>query len=271
MRIEIVENVSRTLLSVLSQRLEHGRDIRMAVAFVSQRGLKMIEPYIRTAIRNGAYLEFLVGLDFRVTEPEALEFLYALSREGTNSALYCYGSLSPAVIYHPKLYLFKTGEQVAFLIGSSNLTEGGLVKNAEVNVAVDAVVSDEVVSDVYNAYNQLKFHPQRVVPDAESILLYGELFRASSRREKMAAADVVFKELTRKFSEKIKTLQRPRASSRDLVWICTIGANADIGGFSWVFVGNPLKTKVLWRSSLTPLFAQYLRVSDQFVHGQCKS
>lgn len=217
MKLEIVDNVSKTMASVLTQRLGQGRDIRVAVAFVSQRGLEMIQPSIRAAIQKGAYLEFLVGLDLRVTEPGALESLYNLSRQGTNVFLYCYGSLRPAAIYHPKLYLFKAGDQVTFCIGSSNLTEGGLLKNAEVNVVVDTVISDEVASDAYNAYNQLKFHPRRVVPDEGYILLYRELFGAFSRREKLAAAAKDLRELIRKFNEKTKTLHRPRASSRDLV------------------------------------------------------
>src|SRR5438045_2896649 len=110
MEAKIVDNISRDMASVLSATIEHSNDVRIAVAFVSQRGLGMIWRPMETVLQMGAYLEFLVGLDMRTTEPDALQDLYNLCRTNTNVALYCYSRVNPAGIYHPKLYLLKDSD-----------------------------------------------------------------------------------------------------------------------------------------------------------------
>ena len=132
MQVEIVDNRSRHLVSVLSPAIEPSEDVRMAVAFVSARGLQMIEPSIMVAARAGGYLEFLVGLDMHWTEAEAVRALYELAEGSTNVALYCYASLGRGGMYHPKLYLARLGDAVSCVIGSSNLT------GASVNRCVNA-------------------------------------------------------------------------------------------------------------------------------------
>src|SRR5438046_1499687 len=103
MEANIVDNVSRDMVSVLSPAIESSKDVRVAVAFVSQRGLAMLWSSMEAALKAEAYLEFLVGLDMRTTEPDALQNLYELHRGNANVSLYCYSKVNPAGIYHPKL------------------------------------------------------------------------------------------------------------------------------------------------------------------------
>ena len=220
MRVQIIDNVSREMVSVLLPAIEQSKDVRIAVAFVSRRGLAMIEPSIRAALQAGAYLEFLVGLDMRSTEPEALQTLYDLSCKSATVELYCYASLRPAAIYHPKLYVLRIDNEVTSIIGSSNLTEGGLKKNIEVNVVIKASMGDEVVSDVYGIYNQLKFDPKRVVPDDEFLALYAQLCEREREQQRKAVRDKSSRDLVRSFKEKASSLRRPTPSRIDLVgWL----------------------------------------------------
>ncbi len=218
MHAEIVDNVSRDMVSVLLPTIAESSDIRMAVAFASRRGLALIEPSIKATLLAGGYLEFLVGLDMQTTEPNALQFLYDLSCQNSNVALYCFASLSPASIYHPKVYLMRNADAVKSVVGSSNLTEGGLKKNIEANVVLDGHTTDEVISDLYATYSRLKFHPKRVVPDEEFLKLYAEL--CMQRQQTKSASDKSSHKTIAAFDEKTKTLRRPIPGRRDLVgWL----------------------------------------------------
>jgi HKD family nuclease len=105
-------------------------------------------------------IEFLVRLDLTTTDPEALWTLFQMSEANANISLYCYGKLNMGGIYHPKLYIANQDSTTTIIIGSSNLTEGGLKANVEVNVLIEAGVGEELVSDIYSVYNKLKFHPE---------------------------------------------------------------------------------------------------------------
>lgn len=220
MRLQIIDNVSTGMVSVLSPLIERSTDLRIAVAFVSRQGLAMVEAPLSTALKAGALVEFLIGLDMRSTEPEALHALLELSRKGDNVEVYCFASLSPAGIYHPKLYLSKSGDAVTSIVGSSNLTEGGLRKNVEVNILVEGNLRDEIVSDIYSTYSRLKFHPQRVVPDDEFLALYAELCEREKQQERKSLQDKSTRKLIKTFREKAKSLRRPTPTRRDLVgWL----------------------------------------------------
>src|SRR5208282_3120583 len=58
-------------------------------------------------------------------------------------------------IFHPKLYIFQNqnGKKSAIL-GSSNLTEGGLSKNYEANVQVDSHIVAQELSDYFDEHFQ---------------------------------------------------------------------------------------------------------------------
>jgi len=220
MQIEIVDNLSSDMASRLARELETAEDIKIAVAFVSKSGLAIIESHLEGALRKKAFIEFLVGLDMRSTDPDALQSLYILSRENDNLGLYCFASLDTEAIYHPKVYLFRKGDAVTSIIGSSNLTEGGLKRNLEINIAMRGTLQEEALSDVYSAYNQLKFHPKRVIPDEEFLRLYGELCRREKSNRRVLMREKNSAELLTRFRNKAKSLRRPTATRRDLVgWL----------------------------------------------------
>ena len=105
MQAEVIDNASQDLASVLTSAMERSQSIKIAVAFVTIRGFKMIESSVLNSLRVGAYAEFLVGMDLATTEPKALWHLYELAQHQRNVSLYCYADLGPSVVYHPKLYM----------------------------------------------------------------------------------------------------------------------------------------------------------------------
>ncbi|MEA3351158.1 MAG: phospholipase D-like domain-containing protein [Chloroflexota bacterium] len=210
-----VQVMSSNVVSELSSKISEAEDVHIAVAFASRPGLSLIESAINTSLQSGGYIEFLVGLDMSVTSPDALEYLYSMGQKNQNLKLYCYTSGNSYSTYHPKVYIMRDNTKVSLLVGSSNLTVGGLQKNIEVNLALEGNELDEVVLDIYQVYNRLKFSPNRVIPDEEFIGIYSHLFmeQASSRKAKSQQKSEAQKAL----SEKLKTLQRPQPSRRDLI------------------------------------------------------
>ena len=233
MRVEVVDNVGMTMAQALTPVIEGTKDLRIAVAFASKRGLDLLEEPLAAAINAGSPIEFLVGLDFGTTEPKALEHLLGLSRRYKNVSTIWLGSLSDAGVYHPKVYLSRVDESVAAIVGSSNLTEGGLRKNVEVNVLVSSEATDEFVSEIYATYNQLKFHPERVVPDDEYLALYTQRFEVEKRERTKWSRGPALRKLREAFVEKEKSLPAPTPTKRDLVgWLELVYDAAPDGEFT---------------------------------------
>lgn len=217
-QVSFADNVTQKLLATLAGKLPYAEDLKFAVAFVSSSGLSLIEPYLRECLEMRGRAEFLVGLDLLTTEPKALRMLYEMSQAGLPITCFCYSDPSrpAASIYHPKLYLIAAQDEVTIVIGSSNLTKGGLKNNVEINAVVQANRGDEIVSDIYAVYNSLKFQQPRVEPDAEFISLYEALHHRAERRSSETLRDSETKELMQRFNDKIGTLRRPKPTAGDL-------------------------------------------------------
>lgn len=233
MNVQIIDNISQNMASILSSAIRESEDVRVAVAFISQSGLDAIRSSIETNLRAGGHIEFLVGLDMYITEPRALRTIYDLSHKNTNVAVYCHASFSPETIYHPKLYLFRTSDRVTSIIGSSNLTIGGLKKNVEVNVLIQASAQDGIVSDAYDTYNQLKFHQHRVVPDEEFLVLYEQVYESRKEQQRRTRRHKSSGRLVETLKEKVDSMQRPIPTHRDLVgWLGMVYAFLPDGEFT---------------------------------------
>jgi len=216
MQVRLLDNITHRVDSTLIPIIERASDVRIAAAYVSRSGLDLLEPAILSAVDSCASVEFLVGLDGIVTEPGALRWLLQLSMHHRHVSLYCHVPKTPGVLYHPKLYLFRGDVWAAALVGSSNLTRGGLRANVEANALLEATPEDEVISGAYLAYAKLKFHPARVEPDEALVELYEEAFAARRRApgERRAAA------AARRVAEHARGLRRPSPRRSDLVgWL----------------------------------------------------
>jgi HKD family nuclease len=224
MQVSVVDNHRITASQVLSEGIRHSNDIRIAVAFVSQKGYDLIADAIAQSLRIGGNIELLVGMDLQGTEPEALDTIYTLSKADSHVSLYCYSALEPATVYHPKMYLLRHDDAVTAMVGSSNLTAGGLKRNSEINLAVEGTTFDDVIADMYESYAYLKFHPKRVEPDDEFLSLYSQLVSREKRMRREANNTASTRELRHALAAKVKSLRRPQRTPHDIVggWLETV-------------------------------------------------
>ena len=105
---------------------------RAAVAFVKRSGTRHIAPALAAFSRTSA-VEIIAGIDHRGTSAEGLQdLLHAVSPAGR---VIVFHNRLPFT-FHPKIYLFKSDLAADVLVGSGNLTEGGLFTNYEAAVRV---------------------------------------------------------------------------------------------------------------------------------------
>lgn len=108
----------------LSQSWTH---FRAAVAFVKRTGTRHIFEQLCKFSEHGS-VEIIAGVDHRGTSNEGLRDL--LNAVHPTGRIILFHNPLPFT-FHPKLYLFKSGDRAEVLIGSGNLTEGGLYTNYE--------------------------------------------------------------------------------------------------------------------------------------------
>ena len=70
------------------------------------------------------------------------------------------------------------------VIGSSNLTAGGLKGNIEVNAIIKSDVDNEIISDIYGLYNRLKFRSKLFKPDADYLENYERIRKTLNKSYK---------------------------------------------------------------------------------------
>jgi HKD family nuclease len=118
-------------------------EFRAAVAFVKYSGTKHIRKELAAFSQRGK-VSMSVGIDAGGTSVEGLSALLdALQDRGD---IWVYHNASSST-FHPKVYLFKNAHAAELVVGSGNLTEGGLFTNyeASLKVSLDLQKSEHVV------------------------------------------------------------------------------------------------------------------------------
>lgn len=100
---------------------------RAAVAFVKHSGTKHIASLLNAFAKENQ-VEIIVGIDHRGTSFEGLsDLMQAVAPHGR---VIVFHNRLPYT-FHPKIYLFKSDTAAEVVLGSGNLTEGGLFTNYE--------------------------------------------------------------------------------------------------------------------------------------------
>ena len=110
-------------------KLEKWTHFRASIAFVKKSGTK----YIHTALDSFSKkndVNVSIGLDHNGSSVEGFDQL--LNAIKPNGKLWVYKN--SANTFHPKVYLFKNKTHADIVVGSGNMTKGGLYENAEIGV-----------------------------------------------------------------------------------------------------------------------------------------
>src|SRR6266700_2476565 len=131
---------------------------RAAIAFVKRSGTQ----HIRHALREfsaKADVRLSAGIDMYGTSKEGLNDLLEATKEGQ---IFVFRNNGPFT-FHPKVYLFKSPGHADVLVGSGNLTGGGLFTNYEASMgaSLDLAVNEDsdflqLVEATLNEWSQPK-------------------------------------------------------------------------------------------------------------------
>jgi hypothetical protein len=94
--------------------------------------MRALSPLVDVFLSHGNHVEIIVGIDRGGTDRNAIRFLRALKKAYINQVdVSVFHAPARNSIFHPKLYIMETKSSVNFVVGSANLTVGGLASNFE--------------------------------------------------------------------------------------------------------------------------------------------
>ncbi len=134
--VQILSNLNYPISKVINEGLRNSLSTHIAVAFLKYSGVEVIQDALIDSLEKGAEFEIIVGLDFKTTDSKSIRFLLDLNKTYKKLKFYCYGDKEnnkTDIVFHPKIYMFDNGREKISIIGSTNLTRGGLESNFEVN------------------------------------------------------------------------------------------------------------------------------------------
>lgn len=217
--IQILSNLNYPIGKVINQELQHSIDTQIAVAFLKYTGVKVIEKSLQTSLNNGGKFEIIAGLDFKTTDPKSMLYFINLKKQYPNLKFYCYGdrkSNKTDIVFHPKIYLFNNGKETTSIVGSANMTRGGLSTNFEVNTIFNEK------KPIYNSqlkaiYNSIKFTDSLFEPNEEYLNGYSDVFKAFTKNESKALKDKGLKKTIKEIEEKEKELPGTIPSIKSMI------------------------------------------------------
>lgn len=111
---------------------------RSAVAFVKHSGVIHVAGNLQTFARRGR-VKMAVGVSMRGTSVEGLESLLECL-DGHGEVWVFHNENGPT--FHPKMYVFSNDTNAEVIVGSGNLTRGGLFDNYEASIAFTLDLTD---------------------------------------------------------------------------------------------------------------------------------
>ena len=125
---------------LLNRRLQDPQwtTFRSAVAFVKRSGVMHIADSLRTFARRGR-VRMTVGVSMGGTSVEGLQSLLECL-DGRGEVWVFHNENGPT--FHPKMYVFSSDRIAEVIIGSGNLTQGGLFDNYEASIALTLNLTD---------------------------------------------------------------------------------------------------------------------------------
>ncbi|MBC8526481.1 MAG: restriction endonuclease [Candidatus Cloacimonetes bacterium] len=208
MKLQIISNLNYPIGNVINIELQNSLETKIAVAFMKYTGLKVIEKSLLQCLENKGKVEIIAGLDFKTTDPQSMYYLIDLQKNFKNLSFFCFGDKDENktnIVFHPKIYLFSKKKEKTSIIGSTNLTGGGLTSNFEVNTIIKEQ-KPLYYSQLEAVYNSIKFTDTIFIPDEEYLLGYSEVFKTFLNNENKARKDKGVKKLIKDIKRKEEEL-----------------------------------------------------------------
>jgi HKD family nuclease len=153
MKVDIIEN---NLYDHLLPLFDRCLKADFAIAFVKKSGIDLLVPLFLRLREKKQRFRVVFSTDFGLTEP------YALSAIFNSGGLLRVFRLpeKDSGIFHSKLWIFYLdNDEVAIIIGSSNLTRAAMISNAELNVSLIGKSYEDVIAKGLKHFEDLWLSP----------------------------------------------------------------------------------------------------------------
>jgi len=139
--LKLITNESRAVShhDFIKNLLNQADEAYIAVAFLKIGGLNLLIPFFK----EETHFQILCGVNFGITDPAALSTLLSYADKSTKILPYLI-KLNNKKVFHPKMYLVKKGSTCHIIIGSANLTNGGLNVNDECSLYYQCNETDSI-------------------------------------------------------------------------------------------------------------------------------
>ncbi len=142
--------------------------MNIAVAYVKETGLEVLDS-MRVKVDKG-----IIGDAFAITQPSALERLL-----GGGSRIRMAQVTSGT--FHPKLYMVPYDDSLGAIVGSANLTGGGLEANEEASIALRGRNDEAPIPSLLDYFGQL-WNSSSVTLDQDWLEQYKRVYPVKSDR-----------------------------------------------------------------------------------------
>ena len=186
--VNFLHNESNHLGSFLKTQLNAAQKTRITVAYLKHSGLQLIDDALVTNLKGGGSIQFLVGLGFGMTDKESLLRLLTLSKQFPRfeGKVFTGGEYDTAE-FHPKLYYFASQDRAGAIVGSSNLTKGGLETNVEALVWVSDNHESGFMKQLVEYLDDLWDDPQSTTLTPEIVSAYEPMVWSRSKSDEAVA------------------------------------------------------------------------------------
>lgn len=188
--IRFLQNSVDNLPEQFTELIHWADEVILCVSYATRHAFSLLYDEFEIFLRNGGRLRAIFDIERMVTDSTIIEEIATIPgdaqckvffREKGNKA--DPGSLQG--IFHPKLYVFKKGNDIKVILGSSNFTSAGLTKNIEANILIEGNVKDELCSELLHYFQNLWDSPDVIIPTESLLQDYSRaVSKSRTQREK---------------------------------------------------------------------------------------
>jgi HKD family nuclease len=175
------------LLHNISKQSKGANYAFIAVAFVKRKPLESLFGRLRRSLNNGAKIDFFTSGFLDITAPEALQYLYSQKKKGVRPYFQLFGR------FHAKFLYFQKPHTYSLFVGSSNISDSGLLEEGELNMEVSGSRNrqDQVYRDLQVVMKKIRADEDFQPVTNAVIKKYAKRFRSSATRrtERMNKAE----------------------------------------------------------------------------------
>ncbi len=165
--IKFISNTKGKLIDTIKDVFDWAENIDIAVAYLKTSGYNLIKDKL-----NIKKARIIVGFDFCLTDTDPL---IDILKKGHLCKIYKTPMSNDERSYHPKIYVAKKENEVRVVIGSSNLTNGGLYSNVEGNVLLCGDRSEHAVKGILEFFEEKWNSASSVALNKELISEYANM------------------------------------------------------------------------------------------------